>query len=110
MTNKNYNNKNSISKFHYRFKNKIAKALDIPKDLLFDLPRVTMIGNVQLYVENHIGLLEFSDSRIRLHTKSGDIYVYGNNLIIRSVMFREILIEGTIDNVKWKLDEIDTEG
>jgi sporulation protein YqfC len=109
MTNKNYNKK-TVSKLQYRFKNKIAKALDIPKDLLFDLPRVTMIGNVQLYVENHIGLLEFSDTRIRLHTKSGNIYVYGSSLIIRSVMFREILIEGIIENVKWKLDDINTEG
>ena len=37
-----------------------AKILDLPQDVVQDLPRITMIGNVQLYVENHRGVLHFS--------------------------------------------------
>ncbi|OEF96225.1 sporulation protein YqfC [Desulfuribacillus alkaliarsenatis] len=103
MKNKRKNRKNrTIDTWQNRFKNKVAKALDLPKDLMFDLPRTTLIGDMQLYVENHLGLLEFSHNKIRLHTKTGELYIYGEELVIRGVMYREILIEGNIDQIKWK--------
>ena len=34
-----------------------------------DLPRITLIGNLQLFVENHKGIIEYSDSRIRINTR-----------------------------------------
>ena len=101
---------NKIQGWQSRFKNKVAQALDLPKDLMFDIPRTTMIGNMQLYVENHIGLLEFTDTKIRLYTKSGELLIHGKNLVIRGVMYREILIEGTVESLKWKEDGGTTEG
>lgn len=94
--------KNIRTTWRNRFKNKIAKALDLPKDLMFDLPRTTMIGDMQLYVENHLGLLEFTHDRIRLHTKAGELYILGKDLVIRGVMYREIFIEGNIEGIRWK--------
>lgn len=94
--------KNIRTTWGNRFKNKIAKALDLPKDLMFDLPRTTMIGDMQLYVENHLGLLEFTHNQIRLHTKAGELYIMGKDLVIRGVMYREIFIEGNIEGIRWK--------
>ena len=33
----------------------MAEFLDIPRDLVLDLPRVTVIGRNELYIENHRG-------------------------------------------------------
>ncbi len=110
MGKKNNTHKQVNSGWQQRFKNKIVKSLDLPKDLIFDLPRTTMIGDMQLYVENHIGLLEFSDTKIRLQTRAGELFIYGTSLVICGVMYREILIEGKIDNIKWKIDGNQVEG
>ncbi|OEH86156.1 sporulation protein YqfC [Desulfuribacillus stibiiarsenatis] len=100
----------NVKGIQYKLKNQIANALDLPKDLIFDLPRVTLIGNMQLYIENHIGLLEFGQNKIRLNTKQGEIIVHGNDLVIRGVMTKEIFIEGVIVEIKWKSNDGNTEG
>ena len=33
----------------------VAEFLDIPKDLVLDLPKVTLVGRNELYIENHRG-------------------------------------------------------
>ncbi|UKS30337.1 sporulation protein YqfC [Paenibacillus sp. HWE-109] len=78
-----------------------AKILDLPQDVVQDLPRITMIGNVQLYVENHRGVLHFSSENLKLELTKGTLEVLGKNLIIRAILSEEVFIEGWIDNVKY---------
>ena len=49
-----YNKKNVKQKF--------SNYLDIPKDVILDLPKITVIGDIQLYVENHRGIIEYTRS------------------------------------------------
>ena len=35
------------------------EMLDLPQDLLFDLPRLTLIGNKESHIENHRGVRHF---------------------------------------------------
>ncbi|MDD9268671.1 sporulation protein YqfC [Paenibacillus sp. GCM10023248] len=78
-----------------------AKILDLPQDVVQDLPRITMIGNVQLYVENHRGVLHFSSENLKLELTKGTLEVLGKNLVIRAILSEEVFIEGLIDNVKY---------
>ncbi|NOV03483.1 sporulation protein YqfC [Paenibacillus planticolens] len=78
-----------------------AKILDLPQDVVQDLPRITMIGNVQLYVENHRGVLHFSSENLKLELTKGTLEVFGKNLVIRAILSEEVFIEGLIDNVKY---------
>ncbi|NEW05205.1 sporulation protein YqfC [Paenibacillus sp. SYP-B3998] len=78
-----------------------AKILDLPQDVVQDLPRITMIGNVQLYVENHRGVLHFSSEILKLELTRGTLEVYGKQLVIRAILSEEVFIEGLIDNVKY---------
>jgi sporulation protein YqfC len=78
-----------------------AKMLDLPQDVVQDLPRVTMIGNVQLYVENHRGVLHFSSELLRLELTKGKLEVYGNQLVIRAILSEEVFIEGIIADIKY---------
>ncbi len=82
-----------------------AKILDLPQDVVQDLPRITMIGNVQLYVENHRGVLHFSSENLKLELTKGTLEVFGKQLVIRAILSEEVFIEGLIDNVKY--DTID---
>ena len=78
-----------------------AKILDLPQDVVQDLPRITMIGNVQLYVENHRGVLHFSSENLKLELTKGKLEVYGKQLVIRAILSEEVFIEGLIDDVKY---------
>ncbi|MEC0230322.1 MULTISPECIES: sporulation protein YqfC [Paenibacillus] len=78
-----------------------AKILDLPQDVVQDVPRITMIGNVQLYVENHRGVLHFSSENLKLELTKGTLEVFGQNLVIRAILSEEVFIEGIIDHVKY---------
>lgn len=49
----------------------LAEILELPKDIILGIPKITMVGNLQLFIENHKGILEYTDTYIRINTKSG---------------------------------------
>ncbi|WP_159883841.1 sporulation protein YqfC [Paenibacillus puerhi] len=78
-----------------------AKLLDLPQDVALDLPRITMIGNLQLYIENHRGVLHFSSESLKLALPKGKLEVVGSNLVIRAIMPDEVMIEGIIRDIQY---------
>jgi len=89
-----------------RFVRKIRKwtvdALDLPSDLVFDLPRLTLIGGKQLYIENHRGVVHFSPESLQLELSQGTLEVEGSELVIREIMPQEVVIEGRIHGIKYR--------
>lgn len=77
----------------------MTQKMDLPQDVMMDLPRITMIGQVHIYIENHRGLLAFSDGEVRLLIKNGQLLVKGRAFVIRTILPEEILLEGKIDQV-----------
>jgi len=65
-----------------------------------NLPRITMIGDIHIYVENHRGILRFTSQEIILKVTNGEIKIKGSNLVIKMLLTEEILIEGKIDSLK----------
>ncbi|MED4602656.1 sporulation protein YqfC [Paenibacillus validus] len=78
-----------------------AKLLDLPQDVAMDLPRITMIGNMQLYIENHRGVLHFSSDSLKLALAKGKLEVDGSDLVIRAILPDEVMIEGKIRDIKY---------
>jgi sporulation protein YqfC len=71
----------------------------LPEDVVLDLPRLTMIGQYQLYIGNHRGILEFTQSKMKIQSKHGPILVLGEKLRIISITSHELLIAGLIGQV-----------
>ncbi|WP_166243727.1 sporulation protein YqfC [Paenibacillus turpanensis] len=78
-----------------------AGMMDLPQDVIFDLPRVTMIGDMQLYIENHRGVLHFSSQELQLALSKGTLQVLGSDLVIRAILPEEVFIEGKIIGVRY---------
>ncbi|GIP35832.1 sporulation protein YqfC [Paenibacillus sp. J2TS4] len=78
-----------------------AKLLEVPQDVILDLPRLTMIGNMQLYIENHRGVLHFSSQLLKLAFGKGELEVHGKDLVMRGIQTEEVFIEGTINDIKY---------
>lgn len=77
----------------------IVKRMDLPEDVMMDLPRITMIGQLHIYIENHRGLLAFSDKEVRLMLKQGQLLIRGSAFVIKTILPEEILLEGHIEHV-----------
>jgi len=77
-----------------------ATILDLPQDVALDLPRVTMIGGLQVTVENHRGILHFSPQSLRLAMDGGEMEVTGQDLTIRNIGAEEVFVEGKIMGVQ----------
>ncbi|GIP39611.1 hypothetical protein J31TS4_28910 [Paenibacillus sp. J31TS4] len=77
-----------------------AKMLDVPQDVTLDLPRLTMIGDRQLYIENHRGVLQFTSELLRLSLSKGELEVRGRDLVMRAILPDEVFIEGVIAGIQ----------
>jgi sporulation protein YqfC len=82
-----------------KMKQLMTKTMDLPQDVMMDLPRITMIGQLHIYIENHRGLLAFSDSEVRLMLKNGQLLIKGTSFVIKTILPEEIMLEGKIDKV-----------
>lgn len=71
-------------------KEKFADAVDISKDVMLGVPLVSMIGDREITIENYIGILEYTDSVIRIKCKALNVRLEGKNLELKT-MTRDFL-------------------
>lgn len=93
-----------MRKFRQQLKNWVTHKMELPADVMMDLPRITMIGQIHIYIENHRGLLQFSDKELRLLLKQGQLLIKGEQFVLKTMLPEEILLEGKIAQVLY-LDE-----
>ncbi|WP_433946090.1 sporulation protein YqfC [Paenibacillus sp. SN-8-1] len=90
-----------MSRFTRKLRKWSVDILDLPQDLVMDLPRLTMVGNKQLLIENHRGVLHFAPDNLRLALPEGSLSVVGSSLVIKAIMPEEVLIEGDIAAIQY---------
>jgi sporulation protein YqfC len=87
---------NKISNFKYN----ISEALELPKDLVLNLPKIVMIGNIQMNISNHKGIIEYTQEVLRVNSSIGIIKISGSNLELKTILSEEIIIKGSIEKVE----------
>ena len=88
--------KNREKEREARLKEKITEALELPKEIVLNVPRLTMIGNTNLVIENYKGIVEYASERIRVNTGTGTIRITGNGLVLKEITSEDILVDGDI--------------
>ncbi|EDT8929413.1 sporulation protein YqfC [Salmonella enterica subsp. enterica serovar Mbandaka] len=56
----------NINRHSKQIQQKLLGILDLPDDVVFDLPKITLIGDIQLYIENHRGIIEYTPKTRRI--------------------------------------------
>ncbi len=82
-----------------RIKQQVAEFLEIPAEVILDLPKVILLGNLQLVVENHRGILKYNPELIHINVSEGEVVIQGKDLKLRSVLPEEIFVEGRIKSI-----------
>lgn len=90
-----------MKKLRQRLYPLLTKYFALPSDVVLELPRITLIGQLHLYIENHQGLIVYSDTELKLKTNDGFLQIIGNGFIIKMMLPEEILLEGIIQEVKF---------
>lgn len=74
---------------------------EIPKDLVLDLPKITIIGRNELYLENHRGVIEYNLNRLRINLVRGFLEIEGKDLVIKALLAEEMSIVGEFYSIRF---------
>lgn len=83
-------------------KNVVSEILELPKDIMLGLPKVTMMGKMELHIENHKGIIEYSKEIIRINTSEGIIKITGKMMNIKNIVTEELTITGELISIEYK--------
>ena len=79
----------------------LAERLDLPEEALGSL-LVTAVGRRRVLIENHKGIVQYSDACLRLSAAGGVFTVFGSNIRIRLLGRHTLAIEGDIASMEWE--------
>ena len=79
---------------------KTAELLDVPVDIVAGLPNMELLGDRQLFLSGHQGILSYSDTRIDVNCGSLLVRVEGEKLQLVSMSADELRIGGKIDRLE----------
>lgn len=79
----------------------VCDIFDLAYDAVGDIPRITILGQEEAYIENFVSLEEYKKEEIKLKCKRSVISISGKDFSIRAIKENCILIQGKIDSVKF---------
>lgn len=77
-----------------RIKEGLAEKLDLPRDIVLNIPKIIITGDNEIIIENHKGIISFDSSEIKINSKVGTITLDGVNLEILFIGGNTITISG----------------
>ncbi len=75
---------------------KAARLLDLPVDGVADLPKASLTGERELYLENYKGVLSYGREEIHVDGGPWVLRITGRELEIKAMRARELRIVGWI--------------
>ena len=85
-----------------RLKKKIMEALDLPLETVLDVPRLIVLGNERVLVENHKGIYEYYPNFVRLQTGIGILKVTGEELMLKELSAQRLYVDGKIASFEYE--------
>lgn len=79
--------------------NRLSKFLEMPKEVISNVPKITMLGFEEMIIENHKGILEYEEFYIRINTFIGIININGFNLRLNQLTDEAVSVTGKIESM-----------
>ena len=84
-----------------RIGQKAAEAAGMPKDVVFGVPVITILGRNEICIENYRGIIEYTEQLVSIQTKSGQIRLTGKRLKIEYYTNDEMKITGCLESLEF---------
>ncbi|PHV71442.1 sporulation protein YqfC [Sporanaerobium hydrogeniformans] len=88
--------KSHKAKRNYNLREQFTEALEVPREVVSDLPVITLVGDKELNIENFSRLIEYTEEIMRLETKCGLLTIQGKALEAKSMTAEMLTIKGRI--------------
>jgi sporulation protein YqfC len=82
-------------------KQRFSDALDIPEEIVLDVPVIKIVSNNKIIIENHKGIIEYSKTTVRINSKIGIVALKGEDFVIKYITQDEIILEGEIEVIEF---------
>lgn len=82
-----------------KFLARAANYFSLPLDAVTNAVHLEIIGESDLYLENHNGIEEYSDTEVLLRGGERKIQIRGKNLQICAMSETELRLSGQLDSV-----------
>ncbi len=82
-------------------KKKIGAMMELPKEIMLNLPLISMIGNEEVMIENYKGIIEYTDERVRISTTAGIFRIEGKSLCLKQITSENIAVTGSIVKLEY---------
>lgn len=79
-----------------------ADALELPNEVIFNLPVITVTGRGGIDIENYKSILEYSDTSVSVNTSAGILYVEGEKLELKAVTAEYISVKGRVKGLEFR--------
>ena len=82
-----------------RISKKIDRILEVPREVIGNDTKITILGFNEMLIENYKGILEYEEFYIKINTNIGNININGFNLDLEQITEDDILVKGIIQSV-----------
>lgn len=83
-------------------KEKILNKLDFPSDISLDLPKIIVIGDREVTIENHRGIIFFETNMVKINSRIGAIVISGRDFEILFIAETSITISGVFKGISYE--------
>lgn len=81
---------------------KINEMLEMPREIVSNEPKVTILGFEQILIENYKSILEYEEFYVKINTYIGVININGFNLRLKEMTGDDIMVLGKIDSLDFE--------
>lgn len=82
-------------------KSRISETFELPKETILDVPNIRITGDNEVFIENHKGIVEYTNETLRMASSIGIIKISGFDLHIKEINEEDIIVNGIIDFVEF---------
>ena len=83
------------------FLERAANIFDLPGEVVAGMSRVTLTGGSRVFIENHKGILEYTDVEVKINAGKNILRITGNRLVVNSMTANQLKLGGNIDMVQF---------
>ncbi len=81
---------------------RLNEILEMPKEIVSNEPKITIVGFEQMLIENYKSILEYEEFYIKINTHIGAININGFNLRLKEMTGEDIMVLGKIDSLDFE--------
>lgn len=82
-------------------KEQLIRSLDLPEEVMLNLPIAHVYGNKKIEIHNFKGLIEYTTERVRINTSIGVLIIEGKSMEIKVMTTEELHIVGNVMQVSY---------